>query len=318
MGLWEPGLLQAQLKFLFSLDCSRLFFCQVPPLMDKQTNKCGRRWRKLGIWAAAILLLYTITGFFIVPAIIKSQMFKRLPAITHREAAIQSVRFNPFALSLTLRGFSLKETNGEVFNSFDEFYANFQLSSIFRRKWTFDEIHLKEPFIQITYRQDGTFNFANLISNSNPAPPSATPTPAASPIPGVLIYRLNITNGVVAFTDLTRKSPFRNEYKPIQLELVNFTTVRNQNSPYSFIARSEPNEVFSWSGNVTINPLSSSGTFRIGGIHLEIPSLEPGLRKFEVTSGTIDVAADYHYDSATNALDLSISNGIVQLNEFEL
>jgi hypothetical protein len=89
-----------------------------------------KRTKWLTILGAA-LLLYTIIGFFVVPAIIKSQMLKRLPALTKRQVAIERVKFNPYVLSLTIDGFSLKETNGEVFDSFGELYVNFQLSSIF-------------------------------------------------------------------------------------------------------------------------------------------------------------------------------------------
>src|SRR5881409_3790998 len=101
-------------------------------------TKHGRRARGITI----ALLIYTIVGFFIVPALVKSQLLKRLPALTHRQAAVQQMKMNPYALSLTIRGLSLTETNGEPFAGFDEFYANFELSSLFRWAWTFSEIRL--------------------------------------------------------------------------------------------------------------------------------------------------------------------------------
>ncbi|MGA2435842.1 MAG: DUF748 domain-containing protein, partial [Bryobacteraceae bacterium] len=262
-----------------------------------------------------VLFLYTLAGFFLVPAIIKSQMLKRLPALTKRQVAIEQVKFNPYALSLTIRGLSLKEPNGEVFSSFDELYVNFQLSSIFKRKWVFAEISLKRPFVQVTYREDGNFNFANLISNPEPPPPKGPP----SPPPALVVYQLSITNGVVAFADLKRKTPFQTRFAPIQVNLTNLTTVRDSNSPYSFVARTGEGEEFAWSGSISINPLRSAGSFRLGG-------LKPGkystyahdFVRFEIADGTLDVAADYRYDSATNALDLSVSNAAVRLTKLEL
>src|SRR5262245_16390840 len=88
----------------------------------------AKRWRRIAI----ALLLYTVMGFFVLPAIIKSQIVKRLPGFTHRQAVVQQVKVNPYALSLTIRGLSLSETNGEPFAGFEEFYVNFQLSSLFR------------------------------------------------------------------------------------------------------------------------------------------------------------------------------------------
>src|ERR1700722_9079731 len=100
-----------------------------PAKMPKRT----KRLIALGV----VIFLYTIVVFFVVPAIVKSQMLKRLPALTKRQVAIESVKFNPYVLSLTIDCFSLKETNGDVFSSFGELYVNFQLSSIFKGAFVF-------------------------------------------------------------------------------------------------------------------------------------------------------------------------------------
>src|SRR5205814_7636810 len=50
-------------------------------------------------WIALVVLSYTIMGFFIAPAVIKSQLIKRLPGLTHRQVAVQQVKLNPYALS---------------------------------------------------------------------------------------------------------------------------------------------------------------------------------------------------------------------------
>src|SRR6187549_3878798 len=69
------------------------------------------------------LLLYAVVGFFIVPPIVKWQLREQLPTYTHRQAVVKQVRVNPFALSLTVRGLALIETNGTPFVGFDELYV---------------------------------------------------------------------------------------------------------------------------------------------------------------------------------------------------
>ncbi|MDB6067502.1 MAG: hypothetical protein JWR26_3710 [Pedosphaera sp.] len=273
------------------------------------------KWFRRG---AIALVLYTLVGFFLVPAIIKWQMLKRLPDLTKRQVAIQQVKCNPFVLSLTIRGFSLKESNGDVFNSFDELYVNFQLfASIFKRSFVFSEISLKKPFAQVIYQPDGNFNFANLISN--PAPETKTPPPPPQALPRLLIYDLSITNGAVSFADLKRKNPFHTQFLPIDVHLTNLTTIRDKNSPYSFIARTDAGESFAWSGTVSINPLRSSGRFRLGGLNLgKYSTYSHDYARFEIVNGLVDIAADYDYDSVTNALDLDVSQAAVHLTNLEL
>jgi hypothetical protein len=265
------------------------------------------------ITLGVVMFLYTIIGFFVVPAIVKSQMLKRLPALTKRQAAIERVKFNPYALSLTIDGFSLKETNGDVFSSFAEFYVNFQLSSIFKRSWVFDEIRLQDPFAQVTYLKDGTFNFANLISNPSPAPQKPQPPPP------VIVHHLIIANGAVAFADLTRKSAFKTRYQPINVNLTNFTTLRDRGSPHEIVAIGDSGESFSWTGNITVNPLRAVGTIRLNGLKLnKYKPYTQDYALFEIADGRIDAAAEYRYDSATNALDLVVSNAFVTLSRFQL
>jgi hypothetical protein len=282
------------------------------PAAVKKPKRC--KWLiRIGV----VLIIYTLVGFFVVPAIIKSQMLKRLPALTKRQAAIEQVKCNPYVLSLTIRGFSLKEPNGDVFSSFDEFYGNFQLwASLFKRAWVFDEISLTKPFAQVTYQADGNFNFANLLDNSAPAP---KPNAAPQPLPSLLINNLNITNGAIAFDDLKRKVTFHTVFTPINVHFDSLTTIRDKNSPYTFIARTSEGEGFAWSGTVTVNPLRSEGKFRLSSLKLaKYSTYAHDYARFEIAGGLLDVAADYRYDSATNVLDASVSNAVVYLNKLQL
>jgi hypothetical protein len=269
-------------------------------------------------WLAAVeiaVILYSVFGFFVVPVIVKSQMLKRLPALTKRQVAIERVKFNPYMLSLTIDGFSLKETNGEVFSSFRELYVNFQLSSIFRRSWVFDEILLQDPFVQITYLKNGTFNFANLIGNSSSAPASQTPQ-SLTPI---TVNHLRVTNGAVAFADLTRKSTFKVRYQPINVNLTGFTTLRDQSSPHEIVATGDSGESIGWTGNITVNPLRANGAFRLSGFKLgKYKPYSQDYALFDIVDGQMDASADYSYDSATNALDLNVSNAVINLSRFQL
>ena len=73
-----------------------------------------RRWRLLS-WRTAIVavvVIYTIVGFFVVPAIVKSVIGDLARERLGREVVIDEVRANPYALSLTIRGFSLPDRPG--------------------------------------------------------------------------------------------------------------------------------------------------------------------------------------------------------------
>jgi len=252
-----------------------------------------------------------------VPAIIKWQLVKQLPGLTHRQAIVQKVKLNPYALSLTIRGLSLTETNGEAFAGFDEFYINFQLSSVFRWAWTFSEIKLAHPTGNIVRDANGQFNFANLFSSA-PATPPAT-TNQSKPLPAVIVQHLVITNGNIAFTDHTRTKPFHAEYGPVDVDLKDFTTRRDSNEPYSFVATTSDGESFAWSGKISVNPPRSAGEFRLLGIPLK--KYSPYLAEFarvEVADGLLGVGATYRLDPSANPLELEITNAAVRLSNLQV
>ncbi len=277
-------------------------------------SRARRKWVWIG---AAGCALYVVAGFLLVPALIKWQLLRQLPALTHRQAVVRQVTCNPLALSLTVRGLALTETNRQPFAAFEEFYANFQLSSLFRWAWTFDEVRLTGPRADLVLGEDGRFNFANLIESTNPpAPPK---TEGQTGPPRILIHSLVVTNGYVGFADLTRKTPFRTAYAPINLDLHRFTTRRDRESPYAFEAWSESGRGLAWGGTVTAHPLSSSGTLSVRGFQLpkHAPYIEDYTRA-QLADGTLDVTGSYRFALATNGMDLVVSNLAVTVANVEL
>lgn len=258
------------------------------------------------------MLVYAVLGFFILPAIIKWQLRKQLPALTHRQAEVKQVRMNPFALSLTIRGLSLTETNGTAFAAFDEFYANFQLSSLFHWAWTFGEIRLVHPTANLIRLADGSFNFSNLI-NTNAAPATNPP----SPPPPLLIQSLLVTNAVVTITDHTTPQTFHTAYGPINVSLTDFNTHREKEEPYSFIATTGEGETFSWSGRFSLRELRSRGQFKLTGI--PPAKYGPYLAQFttaQLQRGTLDIGANYRVNAARVPLELDVTNATVELRNF--
>jgi hypothetical protein len=134
--------------------------------------------RKLALWAAGLLLFYTIAGFFILPPIIRSVAAKKMSAQLGRDVSIQQVKLNPFALSATVRGLLIKEKSGEPFVSWDEVYVDVQLASFFGHPWVFRDIRTSQPFVHVQMNGDGTFNFSDILAKfATNAPPKAPAGP---------------------------------------------------------------------------------------------------------------------------------------------
>ncbi|UCF01842.1 MAG: DUF748 domain-containing protein [Deltaproteobacteria bacterium] len=272
--------------------------------------------KKPFIIVLVLICLYAIFGFLIGPMIIKS----KIPAIVAdqlgRRVTVEQIRMNPFALSLTVKGFKLEEPNGETFVGFEDLYVNFQLSSLFRLTFTFGEISIIAPEAQVKVLADGSLNFSDLLSKLTQ---SKSPQDQGGELPPVLIQRLNIEKGRFVFSDLSLPTPYEQTFSLVELSLSNFSTRKGIDSPYIFTASLGEDTTFSWKGDLSINPLRSKGRFVLNGIKpRDLWKYIQDLVYFEVTTGTLDVAGQYQAGVEGKNFHAQLIGGELQLNDFNL
>jgi len=130
-----------------------------------------RRRKKPIIAAAVVVVLYTVVGFFVFPAVIRSVLPEKLSVALNRDVTLGKVRFNPYALSITLENLAVEDKDGEPFAGFDRFYANLQISSLFRWGAVFREIRLEGFDARIVRTDASRFNFSDLIPDTDEAAP---------------------------------------------------------------------------------------------------------------------------------------------------
>ena len=96
------------------------------------------------LWiAGTLLVLFTVTGFFILPLVVKSQLQKRLSAELGRPVVLGSVRVNPYALSVTLNDLEVGERGGTgSFLGWKRLYVEFGALASLTGDWVLSEIAL--------------------------------------------------------------------------------------------------------------------------------------------------------------------------------
>ena len=150
-------------------------------------------------WSLIFLVIFTITGFFILPPVIKSVLLSKLSENLQRTVAIQKIKVNPFMLSVDIQGLEIKERNGlETFLSIDELYVNLQTMSIFKRGVILSELRISKPYFHIVRNEDLSYNFSDLAKSGE----HKTVTKSEP-----LKYSLNnifITAGKIEFNDLPK------------------------------------------------------------------------------------------------------------------
>ena len=180
---------------------------------------------RLGILALGLVGLYALVGFFLIPYLIKAYAIPAVAEKLKRPVLINEVELNPFALSLRLTGFEIREADQSALLGFDEFFVNFQVSSLIRRAYVFDTIRLTVPYVSARVFKDGRMNLVELVppeDGSQPiAPPQAEKTSAE--IPAIEIGEFEIAQGVVEFRDESKPKPYLLDIVPIHIVFKNFS-----------------------------------------------------------------------------------------------
>ena len=158
------------------------------------------RSRKIAIWLVAIVAAFGIIAGLIAPPLLRGKLASELSTKLHRQVSIEQIRINPFAMSVTVRGFLMKERQGSATAaSFDELYANLELTSLFRLGPVLKEIRLVKPYVNVVRNENRTYNFTDLIEEFTKESPGPKGPPA--PTPRFALNNIQVLDGKIDFDD---------------------------------------------------------------------------------------------------------------------
>lgn len=251
---------------------------------------------------AALVLLYALAGFFLVPRVVRSQIESYAVEELHKQATVGEVHFNPFVFDASVAGLQLTETDGRPLVGFRHLYVNAQLASLWRRAIVLKEIELSAPDVRVVVAPDGTVNLASLASQE-----AAAPDAEASSAIGVHIDRLFVRDGRVGVEDRTHPKPFVAAMEPISFTLANFRTDAGHRNAYRFFGTTLAGEELEWSGVFTVQPLGSTGRFSVRGLKLAtVDSYLYESLPFRLASGQALLGGTYAFSLDPLTLDVTM------------
>jgi Domain of Unknown Function (DUF748) len=280
-----------------------------------------RRHSRLAFIALALVLSYTLVGFFLLPYIIKSHIIPRVAEQLHRPVLVGDVEVNPFALSLRVIGFEIREVDHSPVLGFEEFFINFQAISLIHQAYVFDTIRLVLPYVSAKVSKEGRLNLLDLLPPENEPQPAAPPQDEKAPsqVPAIEISEFEIAQGVVEFRDESKPKPYALEIVPIHIALKNFYTKPGGDNSYAFTAELGKGETLEWEGTIALEPIRSEGTLSLSGVKLAtFWNYVRDQYNFDLTAGTLQVKGRYRFDTATSPPDLRVFETGLHLSDIQL
>ena len=249
------------------------------------------------VWTAVAVSAYAALGFFLAPWLVQKNMIDVFRDGYSAELRLGKVEVNPFVLSLRLSGFELDDPAGSPVARIDTIFINFQLSSLLRWAWTFDEIRFTAPEFFVARDDTGNLNLAYLFDETAEQADGAAEEPDAS-ITRMLVFDFVIDNCAINWHDEVPVDTIETRFGPINIEIEELNTLPNRTGQQSVLITTESTGTLSWTGSLQLNPLKSAAHASIKGSHFPLASAyihhQTG---FDIMEGNADVELDYTVDT---------------------
>jgi uncharacterized protein involved in outer membrane biogenesis len=275
--------------------------------------KLKAAWRALRVplsAVAALLLIYALAGFLLVPWLAKRELPRLVEEQSQCRARIGEIAFNPFTLKLRADDFALEEKNGQPLLGFRQAVVDLEWSSLFRRAWVLAEIRLVRPAVRVEISKDGRINLAAL------APPSEAGASKSEPV-RFAIDHFVVENGDISFDD--QREGYANGLEGLSLDLSSLSTLSPDKGPYTLVAQTQDGATLRWKGEISLQPLATTGTIALE--HEALAGLNPYLDNVvaaRVLSGRADVELPYQFTVSDGEPRLDIHDAKLVLSEFAL
>ena len=257
------------------------------------------------------VVIYALLGFFLAPYLLEKNLVEAMRQDFDAELRVENIEINPFVLSLRITGLELDNPEGAATARIQEIFTNFQLSSLFRLALTFDEVRLSSAELFVARDKSGNMNFAYLLQSAggegeNEASADAKETGLLQ----ALVFNFTIEDWIINWSDQLPAEPIETHFGPITIAIKELNTLPSRAGQQTVVIVTESSGTLSWTGDLQLNPLRSSGHSRLE--EARFPLVSAYIRHqsgIEIVDGSADLELDYEvYETDSGEIKASVEN----------
>ena len=234
-------------------------------------QKAERHLARNSVIVLAVLVgLYALAGFLLLPWWLEKALPEQLEQRMGWQAQVESIRVNPFALSMEAEGFAARDQADEPVTAFEKLRVDVSFLQLVRGIIGFEEIRLTEPDIRLDLLEDYSVNYARDWQNANL--PASEPEPVQEPSepsepPRLFFRQIAIEGGQLLFRDFSQPEPAEFLIEPLDLALNDLATWQREESDSQYsVTAAIGDQHIDWQGDLSVTPLYSEGRLRIADV----------------------------------------------------
>lgn len=250
-------------------------------------------------------------GFFLAPYLLEKSLVKAMDQHFNAQLRVKKIEINPYVLSLRITDLELDNPDGSPTARIKEIFTNFQLSSLFRLALTFDEVRLSSAQLFAARDKSGNMDFAYLLqSNSNKAGKEVVADSEETGLLQALVFNFIIEEWFITWSDQLPAEPIETRFGPINIAIKELNTMPNRAGQQHIVLATENAGTLSWTGDLHLNPLRTSGRATIKDSRFPLVSAyirhQSGL---EIVDGAADLEMDYEiFETDSGQIKANVDN----------
>ena len=276
--------------------------------------------KKTKVFAAIIIgavMLYSVTGFYLLPFLLRSQLPTLVKEKVGLEISIQGINLNPFNYQLSVDGFSLAKDNKKVL-AFSKLAIDFNLlSSISQKAVVFDSVLLDTPIIDAIKEKDGQLNLNKLLSPANTKEEKKQTTTSIFPLQ---IKKLDLNTGEINWSDLSLNKPAKESLSAITVSITDVNTLVNTKGSFNLDLKLASGGELQTHGELALTPLDIVGQIKL--VQLDVAKLSetflPNPLPITITQGKLSTQLTYNLATIDNKQHIELSQGELNFEHFDI
>jgi len=263
---------------------------------------------KVLLWIYGI---YAVIGLLVVMPALNIAAPWAVEQYLGRELRHDIIVFNPFTMTVEIRGASLHEADGHVPLAVAKAGGSASVASLWRAGVVLDSVRIEELELHVLRYADGSFHFADLLTTEESASDGGD-------LPGITIDELFFSANTLRFTDRTKEGIYSAAYSDFAVQTRNISTLPEHSGDGELTLRGADGGVVRWEGEFAIAEGYSVGRLSIDDLDLtHIWRYESEQLAFVTDSANLDI--DINYDVNWNdELRYAISDGNVRVRKLVL
>ena len=223
-------------------------------------------YRQKRFWAVVVFVIYTLSGFLILPMVMKNTMVDLVADRLGRTLQIEKIHVNPFNFRLIFEAIQLNDTDDVALIRADSITVNLETSGLIIGALRFKEVTLDKPYLYFERYSIDKSRLSILLADWQRTAAAKTvesqaDSVSADSLPLFLVDGFNIKAGEFLFYDRVPDEPVEINFTPIDVSVSQLSSLPDRIGNQVVRIEIPGDSVIEWQGSLMVAPFSSSGRF---------------------------------------------------------